>query len=163
VNRPYRGWKQTLFEGGIHVPFFMKWPGRIEPRSVVEAPAHHFDLFATAAAAADAPLPSDRTIDGLDLVPYVTGEATGVPHRALFWRSGASQTALVDGWKLNVSDPPGTEWLYDLRSDPTERNSLATDRTSWRSFVRRSPRTMPIRRSPPGPGRRPSRSVSTRT
>ncbi len=128
VNRPFRGWKITLFEGGIHVPFFAKWPRRIPPGRTFDAPVHHFDMYATAAAAAAAPLPTDRTMDGVDLVPYVTGAAEGVPHRSLFWRSGASQSALVDGWKLDVSDPPGRRWLFDLESDPYERNDLSAER-----------------------------------
>lgn len=128
VNRPFRGWKITLFEGGIHVPYFMKWPARIEAGQRFDAPVHHFDIFATAAAAAGAPLPDDRKIDGVDLVAHVRGEAEGPPHRSLFWRSGASRSALVDGWKLNTSDPPGREWLFDLRSDPTERHDLAEAR-----------------------------------
>jgi len=128
VNSPFRGWKITLFEGGIHVPFFAKWPARIEAGTTVTDPVHHFDLYATAAAAGGAELPSDRKIDGVDLVPFARGEAPGVPHRALFWRSGASQSALVDGWKLNVSDPPGRSWLFDLANDPTEQSDLSAQR-----------------------------------
>ena len=128
VNAPFRGWKISLFEGGIHVPFFAKWPGRIPAGVEVADPVHHFDLFATAAAAAGAPLPADRRIDGVDLVPHTNGEATSPPHRALFWRSGASQSALVDGWKLNVSDPPGRTWLFDLANDPTEQHDLSDAR-----------------------------------
>ncbi len=128
VNRPFRGWKITLFEGGIHVPYFVKWPARIAEGTRVAAPVHHFDMYATAAAAAGAPLPDDRRIDGVDLVPFARGEAKGVPHRALFWRSGASRSALVDGWKLNVSDPPGRTWLFDLEADPTEQRDLSAER-----------------------------------
>ncbi len=128
VNDPFRGWKITLFEGGIHVPYFLKWPARVPAGQVFEAPVHHFDLFATAAAAGGAALPNDRKIDGKDLVPYVTGERTEVPHESLFWRSGASQSALVNGWKLNVSDPPGRSWLFDLSVDPGERTNLAEAR-----------------------------------
>lgn len=128
VNAPYRGWKMTLFEGGIHVPFFARWPARIPAGTEVEAPVHHFDLYATAAAASGATLPTDRKVDGVDLLPWATGRTEGVPHRALFWRSGASRTALVDGWKLNVSDPPGRSWLFDLNADPTERRDLASER-----------------------------------
>ncbi len=127
VNQPYRGWKSTFFEGGIRVPYFAKWPARIAPGTTMDDPVHHFDIFATAAAAADAPLPGDRKIDGVDLLPFVRGEADGVPHRQLFWRSGASRSALVDGWKLNVSDPPGRRWLFDLRVDPTERRDLSAE------------------------------------
>jgi uncharacterized sulfatase len=128
INSPLRGWKITLFEGGIHVPYFAKWPARIAPGTVVTSPVHHFDLYATAAAAGGAPLPTDRVIDGVDLIPYATGENTGVPHKALFWRSGTSQSALVEGWKLNISDPPGRAWLFNLRQDPNEQNDLAASR-----------------------------------
>ncbi len=128
VNRPFRGFKITLFEGGIHVPYFAKWPARISPGTEIAAPVHHFDMYATAASAAGAPLPDDRTIDGVDLLPHITGEATGQPHRSLFWRSGASRSALVDGWKLNKSDPPGRSWLFDLEADPTEQRDLAAER-----------------------------------
>ncbi len=128
VNDPFRGWKITLFEGGIHVPYFVKWPAKIAAGTTVTQPVHHFDAFATAAAAAGAPLPTDRKMDGVDLVPLARGEAEAVAHEELFWRSGASQTALVGGWKLNVSDPPGRRWLFDLRADPTEQKDLSAER-----------------------------------
>ncbi len=128
VNRPYRGWKMTLFEGGLHVPFFIRWPAGIHGGGRFDAPVHHFDLFATAAAAAGAALPSDRVIDGVNLLPFIRGEARGVPHHELFWRSGVTRSALVDGWKLNVSDPPGRSWLFDLASDPLEQNDLSSAR-----------------------------------
>jgi uncharacterized sulfatase len=126
VNDPFRGWKISFFEGGIHVPYFAKWPARIAPGSVYEAPVQGFDIFATAAAAAGVPLPGDRAIDGVDLVPFVRGEREGEPHRALFWRSGHYRAARIDGWKLQVNErPPGTTWLFDLENDPTERTNLA--------------------------------------
>ena len=128
VNDPYRGWKITLFEGGIHVPYFIKWPARIDAGQTFDDPVHHFDIFATAAAAAGAPLPTDRKIDGKDLTAHLLGDVDGVPHEALFWRSGASQSALVNGWKLNVSDPPGEVWLFDVNADPTEQTNLARQR-----------------------------------
>jgi uncharacterized sulfatase len=126
VNRPFRGWKISFFEGGIHVPYFLRWPARLEAGQSYAAPVHGFDIFATAAAAAGVPLPADRIVDGVDLVPFVRGERKGVPHRALFWRTGHYQAAQVDGWKLQVNErPPGTTWLFDLRADPTEQTNLA--------------------------------------
>jgi uncharacterized sulfatase len=126
VNDPFRGWKISFFEGGIHVPYFVKWPARIAPGGVYEAPVQGFDIFATAAAAAGVPLPGDRVIDGVDLVPFVRSEREGEPHRALFWRSGHYRVARIDGWKLQVNErPPGSTWLFDLKNDPTERTNLA--------------------------------------
>jgi arylsulfatase A-like enzyme len=126
VNRPFRGWKITFFEGGIHVPYFLRWPARIAPGQSFAAPVQGFDIYATAAAAAGVPLPKDRVVDGVDLVPFVRGEREGVPHHQLFWRTGHYQVALVDGWKLQVNErPPGTTWLFDLARDPTEQTNLA--------------------------------------
>ncbi|MEN8185206.1 MAG: sulfatase-like hydrolase/transferase [Myxococcota bacterium] len=125
VNRPYRGWKISFFEGGIHVPYFLKWPARLAGGETLHAPVHHFDIFATAAAAAGVPLPEDRSIDGVDLVPFALGEGNGAPHDALFWRTGHYQVALSEGWKLQVTERPGTTWLFDLNRDPTEQDNLA--------------------------------------
>jgi uncharacterized sulfatase len=75
VNRPFRGWKISLFEGGIHVPYFAKWPAQIAPGTQVDGPVHHFDMYATAVAAAGGTMPDDRKMDGVDLIPYATGQA----------------------------------------------------------------------------------------
>lgn len=125
VNEPFRGWKISFFEGGIHVPFFVKWPARLTGGQTFEAPVHGFDIFATAAAGVE--VPRDRMIDGVDLVPYVAVEAEGVPHEHLFWRTGGYQAALADGYKLQISDPPGKTWLFHLASDPTEQRNLADE------------------------------------
>jgi len=125
VNRPYRGWKMTFFEGGVHAPFFAKWPSALPHGATYDAPVGHIDLFATAAAAASSPLPNDRSIDGVDLVPFVRGTKTGRPHDALFWRSGHYRSVLAGDWKLQVSERPEKTWLFDLKNDPTERTNLA--------------------------------------
>lgn len=125
VNQPFRGWKITFFEGGIHVPYFIKWPGHIPAGSEFDEPVHGFDIFATAAAAANANVPDDRPIDGVDLVPYLTGNETGPPHEALFWRSGHYRVVRSDGWKLQVTERPDEKWLFDLRNDPTEQHNVA--------------------------------------
>ena len=139
VNRPFRGWKISFFEGGIHVPYFLKWPAKLAAGQSYAPPVHGFDIYATAAAAAGVALPSDRKIDGVDLVPFVRGEREGVPHRELFWRTGHYQAAQIDGWKLQVNErPPGSTWLFDLRRDPTEQTNLAAREPERVAAMRRS-------------------------
>jgi arylsulfatase A-like enzyme len=128
INRPYRGWKMTFFEGGVHTPFFARWPAALPKGARFHAPVAHVDLFATAAGAAGAALPADRVLDSVDLVKLVRGEAQGRPHGAIFWRSGHYRTILADDWKLQVSERPERTWLFDLRTDPTERTDLADAR-----------------------------------
>ena len=129
VNDPYRGWKITLFEGGIRVPFLARWPTKLPAGVTYDAPVHHFDMYATAAAAAGAELPTDRVMDGVDLTPFVTGaDATEAPHDYLFFRSGAAQAVRDERWKLMVSAPQGLprkEWLFDLAADGEWTDLLA--------------------------------------
>jgi arylsulfatase A-like enzyme len=128
VNKPYRGWKLTHFEGGTHVPFMARWPARIAPESRLDAPVHHVDLFHTIAAAAGAALPNDRKLDGVDLLPYVAGDVAGVPHDTLFWREGHHQSVRHGDWKLIRADRPDKRWLFDLANDPAEQVNLADAR-----------------------------------
>ena len=125
INKPYRGWKMTFFEGGMHTPFFLKWPAALPAGTTFTTPVAQIDIFPTAAAAAHAPLPSDRKIDGVNLIPFVRGAVAGPPHQSLFWRSGGYKTVLAGGWKLQVSERPKRAWLFHLDEDPTERVDLA--------------------------------------
>jgi arylsulfatase A-like enzyme len=126
INRPYRGWKATFFEGGVHVPFFMRWPAKLPAGVTYPNPIGHVDIFATAAAAAGAPLPVDRVVDGVDVAPFLTGKNSAPPHKALYWRSGAYRMLIADSWKLQVLDKPRNTWLFHLADDPTEKHNLAT-------------------------------------
>ena len=127
VNAPFRGWKITLFEGGIRVPMFVKWPGKIAPGTKVETPVAHIDLLPTLASAAGAALPTDRVIDGRDIMAAATGEG-GIdrPNDAIFWQSGEYQVVRAGDWKLQVDGRQGKKWLFDLASDPTEQNDLSS-------------------------------------
>ena len=125
INRPYRGWKATFFEGGVKVPLFMRWPDRIRPGTKIARPVSHFDIFATASDAGNAPEPHDRAIDGVDLLPFIDGKRTGNPHGTLFWRSGRYRVVRDGGWKLQSLDLPRRDILFDMTNDPTERRDVS--------------------------------------
>ncbi len=125
-NRPLRGRKSQLYEGGVRVPLVVAWPGRLAAGGVYEAAVSSLDIFATAAALSGA-VPSSQPIDGVDLLPYLVGERQGVPHETLFWRIGGGHGwALRHGrWKL-IGRRRGGE-LYDLEADIGETHDLAAE------------------------------------
>lgn len=113
VSYPYRGWKGTLFEGGLRVPLFMQWPQRIAGGAVVDHPVSHADILPTLVAAAGGE--EDASLDGSDLLQLRMGD------RALFWRSGHYSALRVGRWKLQQAQRPQRDWLFDLLADPAER------------------------------------------
>jgi arylsulfatase A-like enzyme len=125
INKPFRGWKATFFEGGIHVPFFMRWPAKLPKAARYDQPVGHVDIFSTAAAAAAAETPKDRVLDGVDLTTAVADPAKRAPHKSLFWRDNEYKVLLAGDWKLQVSERPKKIWLHNLRDDPTEQKNLA--------------------------------------
>ncbi len=127
INKPYRGWKGTFFEGGIRTPFFVRWPTRIAAGQRISEPAQFIDVLPTLAAAAGAPLPRNRVIDGINLLPFATAHAAPVK-RTLFWRSGGYEAVRDGDWKLQISRNPPRIWLFNLAADPTEHNDLSKNR-----------------------------------
>lgn len=126
VNAPYRGWKITLFEGGIRVPMLIKWPGKIAPGTKVDTPVAHIDVMPTLAAAAGANLPQGVAIDGLNILPLARGSGSiNRMNNALFWQSGHAKVVRAGDWKLQVNGRLKKEWLFDLANDPTEQVNLA--------------------------------------
>jgi uncharacterized sulfatase len=125
VNQPYRGWKITLFEGGLRVPYVAQWPARIPAGSRYPAPVSNIDILPTVVAAAGGQLPTDRTLDGVNLLPFLAKDAPAQAARPLFWVDGHYRTVQDQGWKLIVSGRPAKSWLFNLNTDPTERNNLA--------------------------------------
>ena len=122
INKPYRGFKATFFEGGVRVPFFVRWPGQIQPGSTSPARAMHFDIFATAATAGRAPAAKPGVLDGVDLLTLAKG---GAADRPLFFRSGHYRVVISGDWKLQLSERPKKAWLFNLKSDPTEQSNVA--------------------------------------
>jgi arylsulfatase A-like enzyme len=139
-NEPFRGSKRTTLEGGVRVPFVMKWTGTLPSGAVYEPPVIQLDLLPTALAAAGVRAEQAWGLDGVDLLPYLRGRVTGDPHDALCWRQGRQMAIRRGNWKLVRydravdeagvrSDPRATEVtperLYNLASDPGETRDLA--------------------------------------
>jgi uncharacterized sulfatase len=122
-----------MFEGGLRVPLFVKWPDKIAPGTVVENPVAHIDMMPTLAAAAGAEKPEGVEIDGVDLLPLAVGEGVeNWSRETLFWQNGHYQVVRHGDWKLQLNDRPTDglqKWLYNLADDPTEQNNLAASRS----------------------------------
>ena len=126
-NAPLKGGKFTNFEGGLGVPCAMRWKGRVPAGTVYRNPVSLFDFFTTCASAAGSVLPGDREIDGVDLLPYLTGKKGGEPHRALFWRAGYNRAVRMGQWKLIMDERTGRRLLYDMTADRIERRDLSAE------------------------------------
>lgn len=118
-NKPYRGYKGSFFEGGIHVPMLMRWPGKIAPGTQRTDVAQHLDLFATIAGVAGAKVPTDRPMDSYNLFDAKTRR------EVTYWRSGDYRVVRAGDWKLQIAKRPNKAWLYNLATDPTEQVNLA--------------------------------------
>ena len=127
-NRPFRGQKRTLWEGGIRVPGVVRWPGHVTAGRISRELVHMTDLFPTLLdAAGGAPDPSWK-VDGHDLLADWTGTAKAVDARTLFWEwrsEGSNQLAAMRGdLKLVITDG-GRPELFNVERDPAERRNLA--------------------------------------
>lgn len=123
-NTPLRGGKHTDYEGGVRVPFLVCWPAKLKPgesQAVVSA----LDILPTALAASGVAAPQEPPLDGLNLLPILSGEVPPPP-RDLFWCNSAAEGwwAIRSGdWKL--VNEKGRTGLFDLAKDPAEANNLA--------------------------------------
>jgi arylsulfatase A len=126
-NRPLRGQKRTLWEGGIRVPGLVYWPAKIHAGGVCQENVHLTDLFPTLVAAAGGTLDAAWHIDGVNLLPFWTGRGHA-PERTLFWEwqsEGADQLAALRGDFKLVITRGGKPELYDVSGDPSERRDLS--------------------------------------
>ena len=138
-NAGLHGAKQDMFEGGIRVPMCASWPGHVLPHPGIAAVAMTMDLFPTVCEACGAPF--SHTIDGVSLIPILTGSATGTGERTLFWvrREGGPHyggrdyyAARRGPWKLLQNTPFEPMALYNLDEDPLEERPIGTDHAMYK-------------------------------
>lgn len=137
VNLPLRGSKTDIYEGGIRVPFLMRWPAGLPTNHVMNAPVSALDILPTAVAAANGTVPAAWQLDGINLLPYIA--SNGTPHPRLFWRvetdgiNPPNDDDVKDGlravreghWKLLKPSIEETWELYHLGTDPGELANVA--------------------------------------
>lgn len=124
-NAPLRGGKSQLFEGGIRVPFAMRWPGRVTRGSDYDRPVSSMDIFGTLAALLN--LKPPHPLDGVNLLPFLAGQRKDDPHPVLFWRKfDQRQHAMVVG-DLKYMDFPSNKAAFELRSDVSEAHNMAKE------------------------------------
>lgn len=143
-NTPLRGSKRTTLEGGVRVPFVIRWKGKLPAGKVDNRPIIQLDVLPTALAAAGVPVSPDWKLDGVNLLPYLEGKEPGSPHETFYWRFGQQRAIRKGNLKLVQYDanadqstlstraasvagqPIITEArLYDVAKDPGERENLA--------------------------------------
>lgn len=124
INAPYRGSKGILLEGGIRVPLSITMPGKITGGATFSEPVSALDLTPTFIHLAGGKVTADQKLDGVDLMPYLQGEATMDPNRELMWRFTVSGSIREGEWKL-VRLPDRLPMLYNLKADPSELYDLA--------------------------------------
>ena len=122
-NDPLSGFKAQVWEGGIRIPYIIQWKGRLPAGKVDDRPVIQLDILPTAMAAAGSPVAADAKLDGVNLLPYLTGDKTGIPHKALFWRFGRQRAVRAGDWKL--TDMGEGAKLFNLAQDIAEKNDLS--------------------------------------
>ncbi|MCK5565658.1 MAG: sulfatase-like hydrolase/transferase [Planctomycetes bacterium] len=136
-NDPLRGGKGALYEGGVHVPFVAYWPGKLKAGQVYENPIISLDITRTTASLAGA---DETNLEGVDLIPYLTGDKKGSPHDYLYFRRRNGVIwSIVSNDKQKLIKPVWSDKhveYYDLNSDLSEKNDLIAVRSKEAKTLR---------------------------
>ena len=122
-NSPLRGFKGDFFEGGIRVPFAMQWKGLVPAGKIYDHPVISLDIFSTAVALAKVTPKSQ--LDGVNLIPFLTGENSGFPHEALYWRNDSADRFAVRTSDSKLIFEKDKDYLFDIQKDISEKVNLA--------------------------------------
>lgn len=128
INTPLRGNKGDLFEGGIRVPFAMQWKGHVPAGQDFDHPVVSLDIMATITSLAKAEISPERPLDGVNLIPYLTGRKKGRPHEILFWRKWEQDAMAARSGSLklvsNGQRKQNGYSFFDLSGDVGETGNL---------------------------------------
>jgi len=128
-NAPLHGHKGSSWDGGIRVPFAMQWPGVIPAGQTFHHPVISLDLFATSISVAGIDKSPGKALDGVNLLPFITGKDNNRPHQTLYWKHGPAWSVRDGDLKLvggNADQTAGQAGLFDLSKDIAESNDIAS-------------------------------------
>ncbi|MGJ8679475.1 sulfatase-like hydrolase/transferase [Paraglaciecola sp.] len=125
-NAPLSGSKSNHLEGGVRVPYVIKWPGKVKAGETYPYPVSTLDLLPTFFAAAGGDLTPISNLDGVDLLPYLNGSKTGRPHQELYWKKDTRAALRMGDWKL-IRFPDRPAELYHITSDIQEVHNMASE------------------------------------
>ena len=121
-----KGKKANHYEGGIRIPFIIKFPDMKINQTETNAVVNNIDIYPTLCAAAGVSVPEGTVIDGMNLLPYLQKGFEAFPERTLYWKNYKSGAIRKGDLKLVISGEK--KELYNLASDPGEKNNLANDK-----------------------------------
>ena len=126
-NGPLRGGKSDPWEGGFRVPYAVRWPGVLPAGSHFDKPVSSLDIFATIAELAQLPPRKQCALDGINLIPYLSGKTNGVPHQDILLRKFDQGVYAVrhDDYKLVIPKRAAVPQLYNLKNDLGETTDIA--------------------------------------
>ncbi len=116
------GYKGTMWEGGIRVPYIISWPGQIAQGETYEDIVSTLDVYPTLCSAAHVAIPEDTNLDGVDLMPFLKGGYDREPHKYLFWYANRMGAVRMGKWKMLIEDD--YHYLFDLESDMGEKKNV---------------------------------------
>ncbi len=147
LNDPLNGEKGMLSQGGMHTPFVVAWPSKIPGEQEYPHPISALDVAATAIAIAGIET-QPRDLDGVNLIPFLTGKNQAAPHDALMWRWLAQSAIRAGHWKLLRGGD--REYLFNLESDLAEKHNLASAHPEIASRLRQRLESWSAELDPPG-------------
>jgi arylsulfatase A-like enzyme len=159
-NGPLRGFKSTTWEGGVRVPFCAQWKGRIPAGKTYDHPIIQLDIQPTCLAAAGVAVDPAWKLDGVDLLPYLTGQKEGRPHETLYWRFGEQMAIRHGQYKLVIGNGgSGRPELYDLAADIAESKDLSAELPERKAELQKMWDAWNAEQAPPSAAKEPGKKT----
>ncbi|NQY37215.1 MAG: sulfatase-like hydrolase/transferase [Alteromonadaceae bacterium] len=137
-NGELRGHKNDLFEGGVRVPFAMRWPNKIPAGVDYDQAVSSLDILATIVEQAEVDISKNKPLDGVDLLPFLTNEKSGIPHDILFWRHLKAKSHAVRRGTDKLVQVKKETMMFDLDEDRQESKNIAEQQIENKAAMQKS-------------------------